>query len=651
MTVSAKPLIWLLEEATPEIAQLMHQLERSLVGMASVQRVSYTDALRQLPREESRAGVTAVLVFTATSAQNLASLLRRSAGAPPIVFVPPRYEAIAALRCGQRWPASVRAVARHPGEAALLVSAGFRPENVIRLSADVVPSALPPEAPEAGAAVRVGMLWPNLAPAQREAIATEIRRWQQSAPERLAWHLYCLPGDAPDWDAPGVTVIELTREAVAARPRPQLDVWLVDPWWPELLPRPVLAPLHLFLAPGGAPGGGWAERLQNLLDAAAQAPLHLDALVALRFAPLWRHLLAGEEREPVAIAPVDVAPLEQARTRWQAWLDAERERLDAADADALAHYFALYDYRVQLSWCADLWRALATARNGERHSLLAAFNALPLQTSAAAWLLKRLMAKTPLARSRRTLNRRFWWRFARRHPALVWRWMSTLWRCGRDASVDPLGVSREVAERVLDEAGVRIRAVNAPQALPGMPVIYLLSHRHAALDPFLLLHVLQGELAVVVGPRAQRWPLIGRLGHSPAFVLTGQERGVVIADAIAAVRARRALALYPEVAEPTYLGEGGPLRSGLIWIVQALERSQVIPVALDDPDALGPDGGEVRLIFGPPIVCTPESGEELFHRVRAFFARETPQVSVLDTTGWRTQAIAQSETPVEPRAR
>ena len=36
---------------------------------------------------------------------------------------------------------------------------------------------------------------------------------------------------------------------------------------------------------------------------------------------------------------------------------------------------------------------------------------------------------------------------------------------------------------------------------------------------------------LVVGPRAQRWPLIGRLANSSAFVLTGRERGVVrIAD-------------------------------------------------------------------------------------------------------------------------
>lgn len=638
MTVIAKPRIWLLEEATPEIAQLMHQLERSLAASAIAQRVSYTDALRELPRDEVRTGLAAILVFTPTCLSNLAALLKRHANAPPLVFVPPRYEAIAALRCGQRWPACVRAVARHAGEAALLVSAGFRPEAVIRLGAEVLPSALPSAAPVDGEAVRVGLLWANLAPAQRETVATEIRRWQQSAPERLAWTLYCLPDEAPDWDAPGVELVTLTPAALAERPRRQLDVWLTDPWWPDLLPRPAAAPLLLFLAPGGAAGGGWAERLQGVLDAAAQSPLHLDALVAFRFAPLWRHLLAGEAREPVAIAPLDVAPLEASRARWQTWLDAARPTLDAADADALAHYFSLYDYRVLTSWCADLWRALATAKNGERHALLAAFNALPLQSSAAAWLLKRLMSKTPLARAHRGQGRRFWLGFARRHPALVWRWLGTLWRCGRDAGVDPLGVSREVAAQVLRDANVRLVPVNAPQALPGVPIIYLLSHRHAALDPFLLLQVLPGELAVVVGPRAQRWPLIRRLSHSPAFVLTGQERGVVIADAIAAVRSRRALALYPEVAEPTYLGEGGPLRSGLIWIVQALERSQVIPVALDDPFALGPEGGEVRLIYGEPIVCTPESGEELFHRVRAFFARVTPQITVLDA--WRERAVA-----------
>jgi hypothetical protein len=94
---------------------------------------------------------------------------------------------------------------------------------------------------------------------------------------------------------------------------------------------------------------------------------------------------------------------------------------------------------------------------------------------------------------------------------------------------------------------------------------------------------------------------------------------VVIADAIAAVRARRALALYPEVAEPTYLGESSPLRNGLLWIVQALERSQVIPVVLDDAATLGADGGHVTLSFGEPIACTPDTDESLLHRLRWFF--------------------------------
>jgi hypothetical protein len=123
---------------------------------------------------------------------------------------------------------------------------------------------------------------------------------------------------------------------------------------------------------------------------------------------------------------------------------------------------------------------------------------------------------------------------------------------------------------------------------------------------------------------------------------------VVNADAIAAVRSRRALALYPEVAEPTYLGEGAPLRSGLLWIVQALERSQVIPVVLDDAFTLGPEGGRVRLRFGEPILCTPDTGEALLHQVRRFFhqhvaamnqigvqhaaERHVPALTVPDTT-------------------
>jgi hypothetical protein len=302
---------------------------------------------------------------------------------------------------------------------------------------------------------------------------------------------------------------------------------------------------------------------------------------------------------------------------------------------------------------SDLDRSLDGAKNGERHALLMALNALRLHHTGASWLFKRLLAATPVGRAperRRRFGRRFWLQFALKNPGQVGRWIGTLLRTGKDPEADPLAASQAVAGALLGAAGVRVVRRNEPQPLPGVPTLYLLSHRHGDLDPFLLLDVLPGHLAVVVGPRAQRWPLIDRLANVPAFVLTGRERGVVIADAIAAVRARRALALYPEVTEPSYLGEGTPLRGGLIWIIQALERSQVIPVVLDDAFALGQGGGQVDLWFGPPIPCTPESGEGLLHRVRQFFHQHVVRMNDLDGPGVLT-AVVPSALDAKPAAR
>jgi hypothetical protein len=371
-----------------------------------------------------------------------------------------------------------------------------------------------------------------------------------------------------------------------------------------------------------------------------------DSLLrCFRYQPLWRWLLKGETRDVPELPEGDLAALEAIGARLAG---AIAHVPDTDDPAALAFHFWRYDYAVQAAWCLDLWRALAGAKNGRRHALLLAFNALPLHHSGTSWLFKRLIARSPLgdASRQRRFARAFWWRFAWRRRGLVAQWVRTLWGCGQDPSADPLASSREVAAALLSDAGVAIERLNEPSPEPGVPIIYLMSHRHGELDPFLLLHVLPGALAVVVGPRAQRWPLMKRLGNSSAFVLTGRERGVVNADAIAAVRARRALALYPEVAEPTYLGEGAPLRSGLLWIVQALERSQVIPVVLDDAFTLGPEGGRVQLRFGAPIPCTPDTGEELLHQVRRFFHQH---VAAMNQVGGQLTAerhVPAATTPV-----
>jgi hypothetical protein len=655
----SKPLIWLLEEATPEVAHLMHQLERAFVNSARVQRVSYMEALRLLPREDVRTEVQGILVFSPRNAQNLASLLKGyQSNAPRLCLMPPTYEGLAQLKPAQRWQVPISAVARHLGEAALLVASGIKPENVVRLQADLDLAAMDETARAEDAPLRVGLAWYNLAPFQQEAIAAEIGRWQQSASGRLEWHVFHLPNDAPpDWGVAGVHAHEVNA-AFLAEPKFQLDVLLTDPWWPAGLPRPFQGPVQIFLAPGGAPGDGWQERLQAVVDLEEPQAWTDAMLLQYRFQPLTRHLIAGEERPPVTIPQPDLIHLEVTRRHLHHWLTAKRAAWptsqDEMPADiGFTHW--IYDLRVQVSWFLHMWEALATAKNGDRHAILLAINAVPLQPTSSSWLFKRLLARTSVSKSRsghRLLPRSFWYRFATQHPGMVLKLLRALWTCGKDeATLDPLVVSREVATQLLTDAGVTLVRRNEPAPVAGVPTIYLMSHRNGELDPFLLLSVLPGQLAVVVGPRAQRWPLIGRLGHSSAFVLTGRERGVVIADAIAAVRSRRALALYPEPAEPTYLGEGGPLRNGLIWIIQALERSQVIPVVLNDAFT---GQGTVDVWFGAPILCTPETRDEVLHQVRMFFHRHVQRMNSLDEDGkWVEkrvdEAVPEAES-VEPTA-
>jgi hypothetical protein len=631
VATAPKPLIWFLEEATPEVAHLMHELEGSLGGSASVQRVSYMDALRDLPRKDVRQGLSAVIVFSVSTLHNLARLMRGHQG-PRLCFFPPRYEAFAELKAALRWAGAVTVVARHLGEAQLAVASGFKPEHIVRLQADIQPAALPDRALDDDRPLRVGFAWYNLAPSHRDRLAGEIARWQQSAPGRCEWHAVCLPDDVPPtFEGATIHTTIVTTELLAENAGPALDVWLTDPWWPDALPRPCRAPVHLFLPPGGASGEYWHDRLQSLVNLAEDTPWGERLLLNFRYQPLWKHLLKGETRELPELPEPDLAELAAIRDRLSLRLGELRAEWPAEGPtpEEQAHYFWRYDHAVHATWCLDLWRTLQGARNGKRHALLLAFNALPLHHTGTSWLFKRLLARTPLGEGlrERRFTRAFWSRVAWRHKGLMARWVRTLLACGRDPANDPLAVGREIATAILEGAHVTIERRNEPAPVPGVPTIYLLSHRHADLDPFLLLHVLPGALAVVVGPRAQRWPFMKRLEHHSAFVLTGRERGVVNADAIAAVRARRALALYPEVSEPTYLGEGAPLRSGLLWIVQALERSQVIPVVLDDAFTLGPEGGTVSLWFGEPIACTPATGEALLNQVRWFFHQHLAKMS------------------------
>ncbi|MEB3223774.1 MAG: hypothetical protein VKS61_16995 [Candidatus Sericytochromatia bacterium] len=643
--VTAKPLVWLLEEATPDVALLMHQIERTAAGQADVRRVTYTEALRELPRALAHAPLAAIVVFSVTNLQNLAALVKGLPQPQPrLCFWPPNFEAVALLRHAGRWPEAVCVVARHAGEAAVLASAGFRPEAIVRVQGDVVTAAL--SEADGPRPLRVGCAWYNMAQPQRDQLVPVLKRWLARQPEACEWHVFCLPGDEPPEELLQVVRVSSLIAAAGAVETPlALDVWLTDPWWPEAFPRPWTAPVVIPLPPGGVLGrSDWVEALQALLDLGEPSGWHEDLLWSWASSHVWRLMLraegADEPRagELAAGAAPDLAPLVHERTRWQAWLDQARQawphRLEDPHFDAeLAYYFWLYDYRVEVSWSHALWSALQQARDGERHAVLMALNALRLHHTGGSWLFKRLLARTPLGRppaGPRRLGWPFWLRFALGRPWLLLAFARELWFTGRDPEADPMRVGREVARAALETAAVQIVRRNEPAPLEGLPTIYLVSHRHGDLDPFLLLHALPQRVAVVVGPRAQRWPLINRLSRSPSFVLTGRERGVVIADAIASVRANLALALYPEVTEPSYLGEGAPARSGLLWILQALEHVQLIPVLLDDAFLIGPGGGQVDLWFGPPLTCNPETSATMLNRVRMFFHRHVQRINALD---------------------
>ncbi|MEB3283691.1 MAG: hypothetical protein VKN33_00175 [Candidatus Sericytochromatia bacterium] len=658
MVNTSKRLVWLLEEATPDVAQLMYQIERTAAGQAVVRRVTYTEALKELPRESANGSLTTIVVFSIANLQNLSSLVKSlPAPQPRLCFWAPTFEAMAELREGQRWPESVCAVSRHSGEAATLESAGFRPDSITTLLADIIPTALVEGDEPSGRPLRIGVAWYNLAPPQREAVCSEIGRWIQRKPEHCEWYLFFLPGDEPPDTLPAaVRICGLTPQAAAVETPLSLDVWLSDPWWPEAFPRPWHAPVIIPLAPGGVVGkANWSETLQSLLELESPHIWHEDLLWGWSQQPVWRTLLspvpltAGDppSRQEKTLTTEQWAPLAAERNRWQEWLQQARQawphRLEEEFFDSeLAYYFWLYDYRVEVSWCLDLWTSLGAARNGERHALLLALNALRLHHTGGSWLFKRLLANTMLGRppaSPRRLGKRFWLKFALKSPMALLNCALVLWQTGRDPEADPLSAGREVARVFLQSANISIVRRNEPAPSEDVPTIYLVSHRHGDYDPFLLLNSLPGALAVVVGPRAQRWPLIHRLAYSSSFVLTGRERGVVIADAISSVRARRALALYSEVTEPSYLGEGAPVRSGLLWIVQALEQCQVIPVLLDDAFVVGAEGGELDLWFGPPVLCTPSNSHTLLNRIRMFFHRHVKRINQLDEGDYREEAI------------
>lgn len=644
--------VWFVEEHTPETAQWLHVLERSLPPGVKSERVPYSEALKRLGAlQASGEEPVSVLTFTRAAARALGTLAGQKAdGRLRIAFWPTEIAALADWAYQARFAGALYGAARHLGEAAFLHSAGLKPERVacfhLRLDPVHLPAAAGPARPLA-----VGFAWPNLSSAARASLERAIARWRAAQPEAVAFSVFCLPGDMPPADAlEGVRRIVLGPEHHRA---PELlDVALVDPFWPTLAPEPYETAVRLYLPPGGLPHDAWRAKLQALIDLATAGQWEASRLWKLTLAPFWA-LLSGEPAPDTRMPweAVSVAELEAAKHVWQKQLTPLAETFEllpeGPGTEALGYFFRLYDYRVHVSWLADLWRGLDALKGPERHARLAALCAIPLATRSSGWLFKRLLARTRARHDRAAsggfslrLDWRFWARFAWKHRPLVAEMLRA-----PDAPLSPtlralagddpaLALARALAEAVLVEAGLTLDLEGEPELLPGRPTLYLLSHRHGALDPFILLSVLPGRLAVVVGPKARRAPIFRRMSRSRAFLLSGQERGVVLADAIASVRDRRALALYPEVATPSYLGESSTFRQGLLWILEALPGCAIVPVALVDPHGLKPDTRQVQVRFGPTLVLEqPEDAPALLDRVRFFFVTQTPAMRQLDTPG------------------
>lgn len=644
--------VWFVEEHTPETAQWLHVLERSLPPGVRSERLRYPEALKRLGAlGKSPSEPVAILTFSRGAARALGTLVGpKGTARARLAFWPTELAALADWTYQARFAAPLYAAARHLGEAAFLHSAGFEPSRVACFHLRLDPARLPARAGEPRP-LAVGFAWPNLSAAARASLEAEISRWRAAAPDAVAFSVFCLPGDLPPAGTlEGVRRIVLGPEHHRA-PEP-LDVALVDPFWPTLAPEPYEAAVRVYLPPGGLAHDAWRAKLQALIDLASAGHWEAARLWKLALAPFWA-LMAGETAPETHMpwGAVSVAELEAAKHHWQKQIAPLAETFallpEGPGPEALDYFFRLYDYRVHVSWLADLWRDLTGLRGLERHARLAALCALPLATRSSGWLFKRLLNRTRARLDKAAaqgfslaLDWRFWLRFAWKHRPLVAEMLRS-----PDAPISPtlraiagddpeLALARALAEAVLVEAGLTLEIDGEPELAAGKPTLYLLSHRHGVLDPFILLSVLPGRLAVVVGPKAQRARMFKRLSRSRAFLLSGQERGVILADAIAAVRDRRALALYPEVATPSYLGESSTFRQGLLWILEALPGCAIVPVALVDPHGLRADARRVGVRFGPTIeVEQPEDAALALDRVRFFFVSQTPAMRQLDTPG------------------
>ncbi|GEM_PF-4840602 len=630
-----KRLVWFIEESTPEMAQHMHTLEQSLAGQANVLRVGYVEALKMLPDAAARHELGAIIVFSATMLQQMRRLLSGlRLRQPYLCWVSPDLVHLAAFRFSQRLAENVIIVTRHEGETSWLRALGVNHDHVIALNAQVYPEHLAADSLDATGCLLVGVAWYNLCDALKRRVAEIMARWRARMPGRLRCLVVCLPDDEPDpADWPIEDRIVLTSEQLAAGAIP-CDVWLGDPWWPDGAPGVWRAPVHIHLPPAGMHPDAWLERLQTILNHVAPTSWQVTTLWQFMYQPVWRRVLKGEHGVGGPLQPPDdpsPPAIDGELARALARLQGHTE-LQGVALHALAYYFWNYDYAVTAFWCRSLLSTLRETKPAQKADAIQGLNALRLHHTSAAWLLKQTLARTPHGRTqalRQGLGWRFWLRFMWRDSRVWSEWLLTLWRCGREPGVDPLGATRNLARAVLHRAGINIRRCNAPEPVPGIPILYLICHRHAELDPFLMLNVLDGNLAMVVGQRVQRWPLISRLSHASAFVVTGKERGVIIADAIAALRSHRVLALYPEVTVPSYLAEGTPLRAGILWIMQAFEKSQVIPVVLSDAFLLGAEGGQIDVWYGKPIVCDQSVTAHVLNQVRQFYHQHLPQTQML----------------------
>jgi hypothetical protein len=604
--------IWLIEHNTTEVAKTLFELETavSMFGGHKTVRLSYLDAVSKITKAEE---VVLVIAFSWKEAIDLSTLFERSLYHPSLLYYPSMAD-LHLIHRDKRYKGYF--LLRHEGEQLYLRELGYPAKSLLRLSGQVFDAEIPDSSDTQSSLV--------VAYDSRYLTKLYLDQIHQLSPSQ--WINFVDNANEPD-----------TQSTLLP------DVYLEDPWYAKKNFKPFAIPVVLTLQPLV----GWSE---NYLETELMAlrKLKIEQRFSLRDRIAWRYsslnYLLTEKKEVTfdgGLFLKSYSTVEEELKLKTVRLDAKLKALDVPERmilepERLDSFFQLYDLLIQLLWLGELLTDLK--KIDKRLGALTVLNTFPLYFQSNSWLLKRLLKEQkplfPMTSSQTSLKKlRFLWS----NKALFTRFFKSLLQINfkHDPKIDLdniiLSQARAIAQAVLTDQNITISKQNSPQFDRKTPVLYLMSHRNAQWDPFVMMASLPSPISIVLGPRIQRFPLLKALGKLKSFVLTGQEKGVVLADAIAAIRNYQGLVLYPEVAEPSYLGEAAPIRPGLLWILEALSTCQIIPVYVDDLF----ESKSATLSFGEALSVPPLSSsilDVIRYQNYRHFSKARALVTVLETS-------------------